>query len=161
SMATADRVSLAKTRTEKVVEHFRHLITVHETNRIVLFSDILSRQIPASRAANAFNIFRDSLYRFEIVRLCTLWDGPGSDRESIPTVFALLDCRRVRRMIAEDTYKFHARQEVRIPCPDPRYVELEVEAARRWVAQFALDEARKTIRGISRAKRRADALLNT
>jgi hypothetical protein len=71
------------------VAHF--LVRLHETNRIVLYSDTLSRQVPTSYAANAYNNFTRALLEIELVRLCSLWDPARQDAFSIPTVIDLID----------------------------------------------------------------------
>src|SRR5262245_62743469 len=91
-MATGERVEAAKGKTDRVVDHLFQLIALHENNAVVVYSDALALQIPRSFAANAFNVFQQSLYRFEIVQLCALWDRAWHDlsRESIPTIVELI-----------------------------------------------------------------------
>jgi len=38
----------------------------------MLYSDTLSKQVPKSYAANAFNVFREALHQIELVRVCAL-----------------------------------------------------------------------------------------
>jgi hypothetical protein len=73
-MSIADRIVAAKEKTVRVVDHLLYLLELHENNSIIVYSDILSSQIPTSFAANAFNIFQLGVHQFEIVRLCALWD---------------------------------------------------------------------------------------
>lgn len=80
SMPSAERVSLAKQRTRKVVDQLRASIEMHEANAIVVYSPTLAEQIPESHAAHAFNQFQSSMYFFEIIRLCALWDGADRDK---------------------------------------------------------------------------------
>lgn len=82
------RIEAAKRVTDSVINHILHLMDVHENNAIVVYSDTLSRQIPTSFAANAFNVFQSTMFRYELIRLCALWDKPDddADTESIPTV---------------------------------------------------------------------------
>jgi hypothetical protein len=94
------RVALAKERTEKVVDHLRESILMHEANAIVVYSPILADQIPTSHAAHAFNQFQRSMHFFEIVRLCALWDTPGGNRESVPTVVQIVDDPAVMEELA-------------------------------------------------------------
>jgi len=56
-MTTENRIKLAKEKTNRVVDHVRYLLELHENNEIVLYSNTLSSQIPTSYAANAFNVF--------------------------------------------------------------------------------------------------------
>jgi hypothetical protein len=105
-LTTAKRVQAAKQKTERVVDHLLYLLALHESNTIVVYSDTLSKQIPRSYAANAFNLFRQCMSHFEIVRLCALWDPPNSpnpDRESIPTVVELIKHPAVINALVEET----------------------------------------------------------
>ena len=52
-----------------------YLLDIHENNAIVLYSDTLSKQIPKSIAANAFNVVREAMHQIEIIRVCALWDS--------------------------------------------------------------------------------------
>jgi HEPN superfamily AbiU2-like protein len=104
-MTTAERVEAAKQKTERVVDHLFQLIALHENNAVVVYSDALALQIPRSYAANAFNVFQQSLYRFEIVRLCALWDRawPDLSRETIPTIVELIADSNVIDALVEET----------------------------------------------------------
>lgn len=102
-MSSADRVSLAKERTSKVVRHLRAVIEMHEANAIVVYSPTLADQIPKSHAAHAFNQFQNSMLFFEIVRLCALWDGVDRHKENIPTIIELIDDNDVQGALAEET----------------------------------------------------------
>src|SRR5262245_30198081 len=104
-MATGERVEAAKQKTDQVVDHLFQLIALHENNAVVVYSDALALQIPRSYAANAFNVFQQSLYRFEIVQLCALWDRawPDLSRESIPTIVELIADSNVIDALVEET----------------------------------------------------------
>jgi hypothetical protein len=103
-LATVERVEAAKQKTERVVDHLFQLIALHENNAVVVYSDALALQIPRSYAANAFNVFQQSLYHLEIVRLCALWDRawPDLSRESIPTVVELIADSNVIDALVEE-----------------------------------------------------------
>ena len=107
-MNLRERVDLAKLRMNRVVDHIQNLIALRENNEVILYSRLLVDQIPKSHAAKAFNSFRDAVFRFEIVRLCALWDRAGTDRESLPTVSALVADRRVVRELAMESYRSYA-----------------------------------------------------
>ena len=62
----------------------------------------LSSQIPESYAANAFNVFQQSIHQFEIVRLCALWDSAELEKENIPTVVGLIDDAQVLNIIFDE-----------------------------------------------------------
>jgi AbiU2 len=125
-MMTADRVRAAKEKTQRVVDHLLHLLALHENNAIVVYSPTLASQIPRSYAANAFNMFQESLHRFEIVRLCALWDLPSPDRESIPTIVRLVNDSRVIDALVEETRSSWSSKVPANPSEDP-----ELDAAVR------------------------------
>jgi hypothetical protein len=104
-LTTAERVRAAKQKTERVMDHLLYLLALHESNAVIFYTDTLSAQIPRSYAAHAFNLFRECMFRFEIVRLCALWDRPYPDlsRESIPTIIALIDNAEVIEALVEET----------------------------------------------------------
>jgi hypothetical protein len=78
------RIDEAKRLTPRVVDHLQYLLDIHENNATVLYSDMLSKQIQKSYAANAF--FREAMHQIELVRICALWDAP--ERRS-PSPFSL------------------------------------------------------------------------
>ena len=69
----------------------------------MVYSPILSSQIPPSFAANAFNVFQRGMHQFEIVRLCALWDGADAAKENIPTVVELIDDSAIIDILADET----------------------------------------------------------
>ena len=61
------RIAEAETRlTERLVNHAHYLLDIRENNAIVVYSDQLSKQIPRSYAANAFNVFRETMHQIEM-----------------------------------------------------------------------------------------------
>ena len=74
-LTTVKRIQAAKAKTDRVVDHLRYLLELHENNAIITYSGTLSSQITLAHAADAFNAFRRGLHQFEIVRLCALWEG--------------------------------------------------------------------------------------
>ena len=107
SWETQKRIEEAKRLTARVVEHLQYLLDIHENNAIVLYSDVLSKQVAKSYAANAFNVFREALHQIELVRVCALWDAPVLERESIPTVIELIDDEKVLDALAEQAPAGH------------------------------------------------------
>src|ERR1700730_17421917 len=101
SWDTQKRVTEAKRITERLVDHTLYLLDIHENNAIVLYSDTLSKQIPKSYAANAFNVFRQAMHQIELVRISALWDAPVKGRESIPTAIELIDDDKVIDALAD------------------------------------------------------------
>ena len=71
-MKTADRVALAKSKTQRLVDTTRHLLRLRSTNEIIFHSDKLSSQLEPSCAAHAYNTFQQALHENELTRLCAL-----------------------------------------------------------------------------------------
>ncbi|MEJ5901864.1 AbiU2 domain-containing protein [Ochrobactrum teleogrylli] len=99
------RVEVAQKRISILIDNILHWLLLRESNNIAIFSNTLSKQIPRSNAATAFNVLTDSLYRFEIIRLCTFWDKASKDRISIPTIVALLDNAETAEIVGENAYR--------------------------------------------------------
>jgi hypothetical protein len=83
---------------DRLIDLMMPVITLHETNRIVAFSDRLSSQIPPSYAANAFIDFQGALLDAETARLVRLWDRPEWSRNSIQTAYWLTVDRDFRNL---------------------------------------------------------------
>ena len=95
-----EQLSRARRRTERLVDHVRSLLLNREANAIVLYSPVLAEQIPKSRAARAFNQFRESMALFELVRLFAVWEKPSGQRESIPEIIELVNRPDVLELVA-------------------------------------------------------------
>ena len=97
-----ERITLARAKLTKLIDHFLYVIELHANNSFVVFSPVL-----ASYAANAFKVFQRSMYQIEIVRLCAIWDSIDLDKENIPTVVALIDDDEIIEMLAEEARSQH------------------------------------------------------
>ena len=109
-MSPDDRFEMANSKLERALDRLLQAIAMVEHNRVVLFSDILSKQIPRSRAANAFNLFREMLHRQEVVSVCALWDSVDLDKFNIPTIVALVDNEDVQKLLHQKIYSSWADQ---------------------------------------------------
>jgi len=107
SWDTQKRIDEAKRITALVVDHLQYLLDIHESNAVLLYSDTLSKQVPKSHAANAFNVFREAMHQIEIVRVCALWDTAHIEKESIPTVIELIDDPKVLHALADQARVGH------------------------------------------------------
>lgn len=96
------RIAEAKRLTARLVDHAHYLLDIRENNAVVVYSDQLSKQIPRSYAANAFNVFREAMHQIEIVRLSALWDQAQIDNETILTVIELIDNKEVVKALADN-----------------------------------------------------------
>jgi len=111
---TQERINLAKQRMSKVVGHILHSLALHENNEIVLYTDILASKISESFAAQAFNLMQDSLFRYSVIRLCTIWDNRDLEYESISTVVDLIDNHDVILELMRETCSQWAGQSVHV-----------------------------------------------
>jgi hypothetical protein len=153
-LTIADRVMMAKAKTERVLDHLLYVLELHENNAIVVYSPTLASQIPTSFAANAFNVLQQGLHQMEIVRLCALWDGADMDKENIATIIELIDHPDIIEALARETAAHWHGQSGHFvnPSDDPELRKLEIEAVRRSnqefgdeQAQLARDELRQAI----------------
>jgi hypothetical protein len=69
NLSTEDRIELAQAKTRQAMTHLLEMLALHENNAVIVYSDVLAKQIPKSRGANAFNTFQQSMHRYEIVRI--------------------------------------------------------------------------------------------
>ena len=146
-MTAAERIQAAKEKTERVVDHLLYLLALHENNAIIVYSHTLSSQIPYSRAANAFNVFRAGLHQFEIVRVCALWDRAGDDKGNIPTIIELIDHREIIEALAQETLAHWSGMGgagiVNDPAEDPELFALATAALQRHNEEFGQEQAQK------------------
>lgn len=149
------RIAEAKEKTVKIVDHLLHVIAVHESNKALLFSDTLAKQVPPSHAAHTFNLLCDNQYRYELVRLCALWDSSSPDRESIPTIAALVDCDAVRTMLAHEAESHWVRIPMRVMPADENSDDetqrLVESMARESSAAFGAKQAQNALRWLKSA----------
>jgi hypothetical protein len=162
-MATVERVKAAKQKTERVVDHLLQLISLHENNAIVVHSDALALQIPRSYAANAFNIFQQSLYRFEIVKLCALWDRawPDLSRESIPTIVELIADSNVIDALVEETRSTWTSRILPVDSEDPKTDAALREALTRLNARPVEEKAAEVSDGLKKSIARGRKIENS
>jgi hypothetical protein len=152
NLTARDRLDAAKTITKKVVDHVTHLVALHESNRQLVFSNVLAQQITRSHAANTFNLLRDSQYRYEVIRLCALWDPPSSERESISTIAALVNAPAVVDLVADEARARRIGMRSHL-LGNPTVEEREIIA--RHEARHAAEEAEEWATRHSRQVRRA------
>jgi hypothetical protein len=162
NLSDEQRLASAKGRTDRLVDHVTALFGLHEANALIIYSPMLSSQIPRSYAAHAFNAFQQSMHLYELVRLCAIWDKPGTDRESIPTILALLGRSEIIEKLVQDTYRSYASDamphDLR-PTDDP-----DIEAAKaawweRYRVERAEEQAQKVRDWIATAQEKADAII--
>ncbi len=100
SLSADERFERAAHIVSRAIDHLQEIIGVTETNRIIIYSPAIARQIPRSYAANAFNLLQWVMLNYEILRLCALWDRGATDRESILAMVDLVDDPAVSAVIS-------------------------------------------------------------
>jgi hypothetical protein len=155
-----ERIAAAKRIMPHLVDHLRYLLALHENNAIIFYSPTLVSQIPVSNAANAFNVFQQGLYQFEIVRLCALWDSADLDKESIPTVIELIDDERIIDALALETESgwVHS-DEVLLKMVSDTEVPADLERMRENENQFGRDQGNKARASLLQAITQSRAIL--
>lgn len=137
------------------------LLELHENNAIVVYSPLLAQQIPASRAANAFNVFQRGMHQFEIVRLCALWDSVAPDKENIPTVVELINDLEIIETLAGETashWKEQGGWVTNLP-DDPELRAVTIEARQLSNEEFGERQAQRARAELRRAIDDARALV--
>lgn len=145
-MLKAERIELAKAKTEKVLDHFLYVAELHANNSFVVYSETLASQIHQSYAANAFAVFQRSMHQIEIVRLCAIWDGVDPEKENIPTVVELIDDDDVIDALTDETRRHWGESEGGIfvdPSDDPETAETIRQAVRQSNREFGDEQAAK------------------
>ena len=151
-MPLPERIRIAKEKNRRVVDHLHYLLELHENNAIVLYSSTLSRQIPTSFAANAFNVFQQGMHQFEIVRLCALWDGVDLDKENVPIVIELIVDDDVIEALAEETVSHWRDAPVHFdPSENPELDKLTAEAFQHSEERFGQEQAQKAREDLRKA----------
>jgi AbiU2 len=126
----------------------------------VLYSPILSSQIPTSHAGNAFITFQRGLHQIEIVRLCSV----DLQKENIPTVIDLIDHPEVIDVLAKEisciqlsdkTSRLHPRHVV----PNPETRAAALDAIRGSEQEFGQQQASLLRRELSIAIAETRAVL--
>jgi AbiU2 len=85
------RISFAKRKTSFLIDQVVNLSQIHENNAAVLYTNMISKQIPSSRAGWAYEALQRTMFQYEIVTLYRIWDSSDLQKSSIPTIIELID----------------------------------------------------------------------
>lgn len=149
------RIDEAKRTTKQVVAHAVDLIWINESNAVTLYSDVLTKQIPRSYAAHAFNVFRKAMYQIEIVRLCALWDKANLERETIPTVIELIDHPAVLSQLSETV---RAQYSGTVAADDAVATDSDAEVLKFYHAKEGKEWSQRAVAELRDAVRRARSI---
>jgi AbiU2 len=106
-LKTQERVDLAKLKVDALVDRVLAGMATRASNRAMKFPNGIDE---VSRAAVCFNHLFASQLKFEALMVGSIWDRQGKDRNSIPTVIALVsdsDILDVMRDNARNQYPTH------------------------------------------------------
>lgn len=141
-MANDDQIQRAKQYTNKLIDLVIAAKAANENTQHAVYSSRLSGQINRSYAAHAFKELQNTLLYFSVVRACSLFDKPGSERVSLHTVIREISNKKIVRKVARQTYHYHANQgEPRKLTPEPDRETREL-LAEHW-KMFTEDRGRK------------------
>lgn len=137
SLSVAERITQATAKVEAMIDELIEIAHLDACNRIIVHSDRLKSQIPRSYAGVAYRIFSKALLQREMAGICTLWDPPARDRNSLPTVAALIDCDGVRELVEE-----RKRQEA----TEGRHLDAESNDSEMlaWITELSDEDIAKT-----------------
>lgn len=94
-MSVVERLTVARQKADKLVEHCIQIERIHANNRHLIFRDVFDGNLHHTFAGNAFEALRLTSFSFEVIRLMALWDRPAENVFSIPEVMALINDPRV------------------------------------------------------------------
>lgn len=153
NLSTEDRIELAQAKTRQAVTHLLEILALHENNRIIVYSNTLAKQIPKSMGANAFNTFQQSLHRYEIVRICALWDRAEPAKENISAIIELIRADAVINRLGIEMEKFWRGFDGSIlnPSSDPELAEIERRAFKASERAFGKKQGAKVRRKLRAA----------
>lgn len=84
------------------VELVRHL-ELHVNNQILNYSQLISSQIPRSRAAHAFESLRSAVMFAEFTSITRFWDD-DEDSISFPAIVKLIDKVEIQKLLQDDCF---------------------------------------------------------
>jgi hypothetical protein len=164
SLTSKERIELAKAKMEKLLDHFLNVLALHANNALIVYSTILSSQIPTSYAANAFNVFQQSMHQIEIIRLCALWDHANPDKENIPTIIELISDDEIIELLADETRRYWSDSggsQLLNPSDDSELKAIEQKAIISSNMQFGNEQASKAKADLKQAIADARSTLGT
>jgi AbiU2 len=83
-------VENVKGKITKLRDEIVQLSATHELNAYLNYSDMIVEKVNKSFASNAFIRIQNEMFRAEIMGVCRIWDGPRSERFSLPSISKLI-----------------------------------------------------------------------
>ncbi len=129
-----EKVILAQTRLERVLDHLLLLIDLHEINQISYGTNF---EVP-TQIARSFRIVSSSLYKYELIRLYALWDIGDGEEESLSVVAKHAADKNVRRRLKEIEAQFWNRS-VDLDAEDLETEKLICDSENHFGAERAIE----------------------
>lgn len=108
-MSVSERIHLAERKLDRLDAHLARLIQSNANINMLVLSGRIASQIPESFAAHAYNSLQNDLVHYEVGRVVSIWDDVDYEKDSFPTIFAILDGASVCRQV----YRNQLRDEIR------------------------------------------------
>lgn len=168
-MTAQQKLDLAEEKIDLMTSDIIGIINIHANNEILTYSPTVSDQIPQSYAANAFNVIQESLHFYEIVQLCTFWDGFDLEKSNIPTIVELVDDACVIELTSNARANAWSENRTRLynPNPDPiiqREIDLAMQDSNEYWSKKQGEDARSRLKSAiqqSRSAMNSDQLSRT
>ena len=107
-LSVDDRITRAKDCVWKLTDKAVEIVDLHANTSLVSLSKNISSRITNGKARQAYMVLRDSLLRYEIIKLVAIWDKPEDNVVSIPTAIALIKDDRVIDELAQAVFAAHS-----------------------------------------------------
>jgi hypothetical protein len=107
-LSVDQRIDYASSKLDHIEQNLRVSIFLYENNKIFVFDDEFDNRVPTSYARHTFHIVRQTLVKSHFLQVCKLWDKADVNRDSLPTVAALIHddavlARQEQRQIERNT----------------------------------------------------------
>lgn len=145
--STDQRIDHAKKIINKLTYLVSDLVALHENNQIIVHSDVLSGQITKSFAANAFNLFQQTMQKQELLQLSSLWDRADENNQSILTAIVLVDDEAVITQLM-DVVRSDWPRETIFPEEQAQKAKLELGIAIEYCHEHMNSELHRSLKNL-------------
>ena len=145
NMCAKSRYEHAQKKTDWLVDYLGTHIKTHYNNAEIFYSsqidDCIAGQSPELRvkAQSAYERLKQDNQHYEIIRMCSFWDGVDYDSYSIPTIVAFAKNKEIDEMVY---YRHFHDNDHKQPFYSPDYPVEKAKAAKKQI-QDAIEAANK------------------
>jgi hypothetical protein len=133
-----ERLKMAREKVQVCLDQLIEAASLRVHADVFAFSDLVRAQIPASRAAHAYNDLADTLLEKVLLATARFWDPPDDYEANVLTIIALISDDGVRQLLVKEAGDIYRHQ---------RSTEPQI------LASFADQNERKTARSLVRLDR--------